>query len=249
MCGRTTSELTRDELARLLDVEEVDAPDLPLSWNVAPARPVYTVVSATAGARRLTWARWGLVLPWSGGPASRPPIINARAETLTRKPAFRGLCRTGRVLLPVSGFYEWQRQPGPRRAGSRPFYFKRADGAPLALAGVVATWHDAEGRPLRTCAIVTTAANATMAPVHDRMPAFLEAADWDEWLAPQAMDDARLAQLLAPPAPELLCATEVASTVNNPRNDGPQLVHAAPAGPATPTGPDQLSLLPEEEEA
>ncbi len=250
MCGRTTSELSRDELARLLDVDEVDAPELPLSWNIAPTRQVYAVAAGPTGTRVLTALRWGLVPAWSKGPASGAPMVNARAETVATKPAFREALLSRRVLVPVSGFYEWHRHGPGRREPAEPWYFRRADGEPLVFAALAETWYDGEGRPLRSCAVITTGPNAVMAPVHDRMPVVLRRRDWDEWLAPRPLAPARLAQLLVPPPDHLLEAVRVSRAVNNTANDSADLVLAAraetsPAGASDATGPEpeQLSLL------
>ena len=113
MCGRTTSTTSRDTLARLLDVDDVEAPELPISWNVAPTQPVYAVATSSNGSRKLRALRWGLVPSWAKDPRIGARLINARAETLTSRPAFRSLVKTRRALLPVSGFYEWRRpRPG-----------------------------------------------------------------------------------------------------------------------------------------
>ena len=114
VCGRTTSTMSRDTLAELLNVDEVDAPELPISWNVAPTQPVYAAALSSTGARRLTALRWGLVPNWAKDPRIGARLINARSETLDTRPAFRSLIRTHRALVPVSGFYEWRHpRPGP----------------------------------------------------------------------------------------------------------------------------------------
>jgi len=184
VCGRTSSTAPRDTLARLLDVEEVDAPELPISWNVAPTQPVYAVATSSSGMRKLRALRWGLVPSWAKDPRIGARLINARSETLTKRPAFASLISTRRALLPFSGFYEWRRpEPGPP-ASKQPFYFHGADGQPLVFAGLWDLWLDAEGRPIRSCTIIMTSANKTMAPVHHRMPVVLPRGAWDEWLRP-----------------------------------------------------------------
>ena len=224
MCGRTTSTTSRDTVARLLGVDEVDAPELPLRWNVAPTQPVYAAATSSAGSRKLRALRWGLVPNWAKNPSIGSRLINARAETLLQRPAFRSLIVGRRALLPVSGFYEWQR-PAPGEPGTRqPYYFQRHNGEPLVLAGLWDIWYDADGRPLRTCTIITTAANGVMAPVHHRMPVVLASSAWDEWLDRAPLSPHRLAELLAPAPEGLLAVHPVTTAVNDVRRDGPELV-------------------------
>jgi putative SOS response-associated peptidase YedK len=236
VCGRSTSTSPRDTLARLLDVDEVEAPELAISWNVAPTQAVYAVATSSGGARMLRALRWGLVPSWAKDPRIGSRLINARSENLEQRPAFRSLVSTRRALLPVSGFYEWRR-PGPGSAGNKqPFYFHRVDGAPLVFAGLWDIWRDGEGRPLRSCTIITTAANSTMAPIHHRMPVVLPRGAWEEWLQPGPLGGARLDQLLAPAPDDLLDVHPVGSAVNSARNDGPELLSPVRL-------PDSLTLL------
>lgn len=227
MCGRTTSTIPRDTLARLLEVDTVEAPELPISWNVAPTQPVYVAVATQEGARVLRALRWGLVPNWAKDPRIGARLINARSETVTQRPAFRTAIRAQRALLPVSGFYEWRRPEAGSRAARQPFYFHRADGGPLVFAGLWEDWRDAEGRLLRTCTIITTSANKTMAPVHHRMPVVLKADVWDEWLRPEPLPPWRLRGLLVPAPNDLLDIYPVSAAVNKAGNDGPELVERA----------------------
>jgi putative SOS response-associated peptidase YedK len=140
VCGRTTSTTPRDTLAQLLDVDEVDTPELPISWNVAPTQPVYAVATSSSGTRKLRALRWGLVPSWTQDPRIGAKLINARSDTLAQRPAFRPNVSTRRALLPVSGFYEWRRpQPG-NSSLKQPFYFHRADDEPLVFAGLWDLW-------------------------------------------------------------------------------------------------------------
>jgi putative SOS response-associated peptidase YedK len=224
VCGRTTSTIPRDALARLLEVDEVDTPELPISWNVAPTRPVYAVATSSGGSRKLRALRWGLVPNWAKDPRAGAKMINARSETLTKRPAFRSLISTRRALLPVSGFYEWRRSQSSGPTPKQPFYFHRADGEALVFAGLWDIWYDAESRPLRSCTIITTTANETMAPVHHRMPVVLAQEAWDEWLHPGPLGAGRLDELLAPAPDDLLAIHPVGITVNDARNDGAELI-------------------------
>ena len=226
MCGRTTSTHSRDYLARLLDVDEVSAPELPTSWNVAPTQLVYAVVGSSDGLRSLRALRWGLVPNWAKDPRVGARLINARAETITTRPAFRSLVNTHRALLPVSGFYEWRQSPRVKGKG-QPFYFQEPDGEPVVFAGLWDQWSDAEGGPTGTCTIITTKANKIMAPVHHRMPVLLPRKHWDLWLHPGPFDP-RLNEMLVSAADVLLEAHPVGTFVNYTTNDGPELVMPEP---------------------
>jgi putative SOS response-associated peptidase YedK len=227
VCGRATSTTPRDTLARLLDVDEVDTPELPISWNVAPTQPLYVVATSSNGTRKLRSLRWGLVPSWATDPSTGSKLINARAETLAKRPAYRALISTRRALVTVSGFYEWRRSGPGSRALRQPCYFHRADGEPMVFAGLWDLWLDGEGRPLRTCTIITTAANKATAPVHDRMPAILLPEVWEEWLRPGTLDARRLARLLAPAPDDLLDIYPVGTAVNDARSNGPELIMPA----------------------
>ena len=212
----------------------LDAPELPLSWNVAPTQPVYVAATASDGRRKLRALRWGLVPSWAKDPRIGSKLINARAETLAGRPAFRSLVGSRRGLFPVSGFYEWRRAAQGTKAPKQPFYFCRADGEPLVFAALWDIWRDAEGQPWRTCTVVTCAANATMAPVHNRMPVVLPRQAWDEWLAPGPLGPGRLGELLVPAPDDLLEAYAVGVAVNSARNNGPELIQPVTPGEAGP---------------
>jgi putative SOS response-associated peptidase YedK len=241
VCGRTTSTTSREGLALALGVDEVEAPELPISWNVAPTRPVYAVTTGRDGARKLRALSWGLVPSWAQDRRIGARLINARAETVTGKPAFRSAVRSRRALLPVSGFYEWRRPEPGTRAHGQPFFFHAADGQPLVFAGLWETWRDAEGHAIHSCSIITTTANQTVAPVHHRMPVVLAPLAWDEWLRPGPLNPSRLGELLVPAPEDLLDGYPVGTAVNNARSDGPHLTFRASPG----RGPaERLTLFP-----
>lgn len=230
MCGRTTATMSRYQAAEVLEVDVVDAPELPPSWNVAPTQPVYVAAVASDGRRKLRAQRWGLVPNWAKDPRVGSKLINARAETLSSRPAFREAARRRRGLAVFDGFYEWRRAGG--RGKSQPYYFRRADGKPLTFAVIWDVWWDGEGQPLRSCSIITTSANGTMAPVHNRMPVILGPEHWDEWLRPAVLPPARLGTLLVPAPDDLLTAYPVGTAVNNAANNGPELIEPIAAGAA-----------------
>lgn len=226
MCGRYVSSRTPQELADVFGAE-VDVDPLAPSYNVAPTNDVYAVVGGDPGAPpSLRAFRWGLVPSWATDVKIGSRMINARAETLAEKPSFRTLFRTRRLLVPMDGFYEWQSVVGSKV--KRPLYIHRPDGQLLAAAGLWSAWRDKTVGPeapwLHTLTIVTTAANATMSPIHDRMPVFLDEAEWGEWLDPTNHDVEHLAQLLDPAPEGLLVTDEVSTAVNNVRNKGPELI-------------------------
>jgi putative SOS response-associated peptidase YedK len=215
-------------LAERFMVDEIVVDDRPPSWNVAPTADVYAVARSKQGSRRLGTLRWGLVPSWADNPGSGGRHINARAETVATNGIFRESFARRRCLIPADGFYEWR---GPAEPGEakQPFFIGARDGEPLALAGVWDAWRDAEDRWLRTCAIITTKANEIVAPLHDRMPVVLPEEAWAGWLDPSELDVRGARALLVPSAAGLLERHPVSSSVNNVRNDGPELVERLPA--------------------
>jgi putative SOS response-associated peptidase YedK len=215
-------------LAEYFAVEEVRAEPPGPSWNVAPTDPVPSVL-VRRERRLLGWLRWGLVPSWAKDARGAARTINARSESLGSKPAFRSAFARRRCLLPADGFYEWQRLADGTR---QPWLFRRADGAPLAMAGLWEVWRDPsvaehEGELLRTCAVVTTGANTLMAPIHDRMPVLLEARDWAAWLDPATEDLEGLAALLVPADPRVLDCYPVTPRVNSVRENDAGLLEPA----------------------
>ncbi len=250
MCGRYTSTSTAAELAEVFEVDEVRAAEMPARYNVAPSVAVYAVAlsrradradggddpdEGVKGPRRVLGTfRWGLVPSWARDPAVGSRMINARAEGVTGKPAYRAAIARRRCLIPADAFYEWQRRTlDGRPAGKLPWALRRRDGRPMALAGIWEVWRpggDPAAEALRTCAIITTSANETVAPIHDRMPVILEPGDWAAWLDP-GTDPAVVGALMAPAAADVLEAFPVSSLVNRVANEGPQLLEPLPAPP------------------
>jgi putative SOS response-associated peptidase YedK len=188
-------------------------------YNVAPTQMLPVLVSAQE--RRVVQMRWGLVPSWAKDPAIGSRMINARSETLEEKPSFRNAFKARRCLILADGFYEWQRS-GTAKTPSVPYYFRRADGRPFAFAGLWENWRSPEGHDLRTCTIITCAANAVVAPVHERMPVILSGDDGWNWLSPQP--PAALMTLLRPYPEEVMAHYPVSRAVNSPDRDGPELV-------------------------
>jgi putative SOS response-associated peptidase YedK len=194
----------------------------PPRYNIAPTQPVVIVQPdpiAPAGGRALTLVRWGLLPPWVKDPSAFATLINARSETAHEKPSFRGAMRHKRCLVPADGFYEWVGGRGHKR----PYLVRRRDRAPMAFAGLFEEWLGADGSELATMAILTVAANATVAAIHDRMPAILAPAAFDAWLDVRGTGVPNATALLKPAAEDLLEIVEVSQKLNNSRNEGPEL--------------------------
>lgn len=219
MCGRYYFNATPTELVAHLGL--INIPTVTPRYNVAPTQKVAVVAQhPTTGARKLGYIRWGLVPWWSAGPGG-PPLVNAKAETVAHLPSFREAFRQRRCLIPASGFYEWQ-AVGKQKV---PHLFRPRDGGVLAFAGLWEQWGEGDERVL-SCALVTTAANPTVAPLHARMPAILSPAEYGEWMADDT-PPARLLALLRPAEDDLLTVAKVRPLVNKVQNDGPELVEAA----------------------
>ncbi|MDA7428055.1 SOS response-associated peptidase [Primorskyibacter aestuariivivens] len=187
MCGRFAVTLPPDAMAQLFAATPAnDLPDVP-NYNVCPTTQIH-VIRAGEGQRHLQSMRWGFLPHWYKTPTDGPLLINARAETIAEKPAFRAACRERRCLIPATGFYEWTKDGEGKRL---PWYIHRSDGAPLAFAAVWQDWARGE-EAFRTCAIVTTGANDRMRQIHHRMPVILEPRDWALWLGEEGKGAATL---------------------------------------------------------
>ena len=238
MCGRFVSTAGPDRIAAYFDSvvpTEAVAESLGENYNVAPTQDVYAVVANGDGSARVDAFHWGLIPSWAKDRKIASKMINARAETLAEKPAFKRLLTKQRCIVPMDGFYEWQlgSADGPLNAKGKPLkqpmFIHRADGEPLAVAGLWSAWKDPgdpEGRFLHSVTVITTAANATMRPVHDRMPAVLTSDRWTGWLDPSNDDLASLSEVLDGEPPELLTMQAVSTDVNNVRNNGRELIAA-----------------------
>ena len=222
MCGRFTLRTPANVLVEQFQL--ATAPDLLPRFNIAPSQPVAVVRQPPdACGRSLTLIRWGLVPFWAKDPAIGNRMINARAETIAEKPAFRTAFQRRRCLITADGYYEWRKSGGRKQ----PYYFRMRDERPFTFAGLWECWAGAEsagGGPLETCTIITTRANELSRPIHDRMPAILQEAGYDVWLDPAVHDRRRLAPLLAPYDSASMIADPVSTLVNNPRNDEPSCI-------------------------
>ncbi len=247
MCGRIALYSEPDFLARVFEAQlglDLD-PDGRPSWNIGPMRSVVAVADVPdTGAgpgeadaaphvhRELGRYKWGLVPSWAKDPSMGNRTFNARAETVASKPSFRAAFTARRLAVVADGFYEWKAGEGRTK---QPYYFTRADGRPLALAGLWEQWWGGPGSPdgpddggerpaMRTCTVITTGAGPDMGDIHHRMPVVLEPEVLEEWLDPANRDKPELESLLVPSPRGTLVHRAVGRAVGNVRNDGPELI-------------------------
>lgn len=221
MCGRYTQILSWSDLVELYRITAAATPlNIEASYNVAPTQSVPIVRRARgSGERELAMVRWGLVPFWAKDLKVGYSLINARAETVDTKASFREAFAKRRCLVPANGFYEWRAGAGKVK---QPYYITRPDRRPLAFAGLWESWQGPAGERIESCALVVGEANAQLRPVHDRMPAILDAEAAEAWLDTQR-PPVEVKPLLRPYAGDL-AITPVGRGVNNARNDDPSLI-------------------------
>ena len=218
MCGRFTLRTNPQQLALHFSCE-IPA-DLKPTYNVAPTQAVATVRTGASG-REFALLRWGLIPPWAKEKAIGNRLINARAETVAEKPAFRSAFRARRCLILADGYFEWQKEGKVKQ----PFYFRMRDDVPFALAGLWESWKDpSHSEVLQTCTIITTDANELTQPIHNRMPAIVSPDDYEVWLDAQQKDPQVLLPILRPFDTEAMTADPVSNWVNNPQHNDPRCI-------------------------
>ena len=214
MCGRFTLFEPDKVLAREFGVS--DFPPRSPRYNIAPSQPIAAVRVTPAGSSpEIALLRWGLIPSWSKDPATGNRLINARAETAREKPSFRNAFRRHRCLIPANGFYEWQRQ----ERGKQPYFVRMRDERLFAFAGLWDRWEGPDEDVIETCTILTTVANAVLAPIHDRMPVILPPTEYARWLDPTLWNADSLGPLLIPFPSEDMVAFPVSPRVNSPTVD------------------------------
>lgn len=219
MCGRFTLHASPSLMAQLFDLPE--EPYLAPRYNIAPTQPVAIVrTQGQDDAREWALVHWGLIPSWSKDPSSGARMINARAETVAERPAFRAAFRRRRCLVPADGFYEW-RSMGKSK---QPYYITLQDQKPFAFAGLWESWTGPDGSALDSCTIITTEANELMSELHNRMPVILDPEDYSLWLG-EGGDTPKdqlglLMHLLRPFPSEQMTAWPVSKYVNSPSNEG-----------------------------
>ena len=254
MCGRYAASADPDQLVEEFEVEDDETGGLEPDWNVAPTKTAPVVVQrvrredrraqdeddgpAAEPVRQLRSLVWGLVPSWSKDRSGGARMINARADSLLTKPAFKRAAAARRAIVPADGWYEWQKSPTALDAKGRPrkqpFLMTRRDGGRVALAGIYEFWKDPSVDPddpgawLTTFAVVTTEAEPGLDRIHDRMPVVLDHDRWAAWLDPSLTDPSAVRDLLEPPAAGRFVCVPVGTMVSNANNNGPELVRPLP---------------------
>jgi putative SOS response-associated peptidase YedK len=216
MCGRYRLSAV-ERIEEQFEAEQIS--EFRPRYNIAPSQPV-PIVREEAGRRTVAVARWGLVPFWAKDVSIGYKMINARSETVIQKPAFRDCFRARRCLIPADGFYEWSKLQREKR----PFHLGMNDDSLFAFAGLWDSWKSADRTPVDTCTILTTTPNSLIADLHNRMPVILPREHYEAWLAAPPSEIASLVNLLLPFDASLMKRYEVASFVNNPRNDSIECV-------------------------
>lgn len=227
MCGRFVLRAPPQTVREVFGYEQ--APNFPARYNIAPTQPIAIVRSSREGPE-FALVRWGLVPSWVKDLKGFPTIINARSEEAAGKPAFRNAIRRRRCLVPADGFYEWQKTANGKK---QPYLIERPGSEVFAFAGLWESWMDADGNELESAAILTTAANETLKPLHHRMPVVVARADHARWLDMSGENPDDIADLLRPAPDDFFRAFPVSTRVNAVSNDDEGLL-APVADTATP---------------
>jgi putative SOS response-associated peptidase YedK len=223
MCGRFYLDVAREQLKDHYELPL--APDLVPRFNIAPSQDILVVRVTPGHKRECVPLHWGLIPGWAMEEKTPYHMINARAETLAEKPAFRTAYRHRRCLIPVSGFYEWQAKGKQKQ----PYAIGMKDGGIFSLAGLWEHWEGLQGKIVESCTIIVTDANKLLAPIHERMPLIIAVENYARWLDPDIQDPDRLRTLLRPFPAGRMQAHTVSQHVNNPENDNPECIAAITA--------------------
>jgi putative SOS response-associated peptidase YedK len=230
MCGRVVQSTPLNEIRVLFEAVN-PVPNMAANYNGAPTQSLAVVRLDGDGRRSLDLLRWGLIPSWAKDRSIGPRLINAMAETVAAKPAFRDAFRRRRCLVPVDFFYEWQKTGSGRQPRVRqPYAIGFADGALMALAGLWERWKDPQdGAALHSFTVITGPPNELVAPIHNRMPVILPREAWRRWLGEDRAEADELLALLRPYPAEAMRAYRVAARVGNVRNNDPELLAPAAA--------------------
>lgn len=218
MCSRFTLLSKPALIAQMFRLRDID--DFPPRYNIAPTQPVGIIRTGYAGAREFALVRWGLIPDWVKDPGDFTTLINARAETVERKPSFRHGLKYRRCLFPMNGFYEWNGSKGNRQA----HYISHRDHEPIGVAGLWENWMGAEGSELESAVIITTNANTDISRIHKRMPVVITSENYDQWLDCKDGTTANALPLLKPADVGFFRVKKVGPRVNNPENSGAELL-------------------------
>ena len=244
MCGRFSLTATPEEVQELFGLEEIEA--FPPRYNIAPTQPILIIAGDrrrdegdNRTNRRALLARWGFLPGWVKDPGDFPLLINARSETAAEKASFRAAMRHRRVLIAASGFYEWHRPPKGSKEKSTPYWIRPPSGGIVAFGGLMETYMSADGAEMDTAAVLTTAANASIAPIHDRMPVVIHPQDFSRWLDCLNQEPRDVADLMKPASNEYFEAIRVSDLVNKVANSGPEV--QKPVSDEPPAAPKKTS--------
>lgn len=225
MCGRFVSTSSASEIGQSFEAM-VNAADLAPNYNIAPTANIYGILHRSEG-RVVENFSWGLVPIWAKDRSRASSLINARAETISEKPSFRGLLKSHRCVVPLTGYYEWKTvdKPGISKTAKQPYYFTPTDSRLFAVAGLWTTWREPgsalDAPVFHSCVLITTTANDTVGSVHNRMPVLLDGDGINEWIS---IDGLAPLHLLKPAPNQFLSFIKVDTAVNSTRNRGPQLI-------------------------
>lgn len=251
MCGRFVLQATPGEIADHLDL--IGLEDFPPRFNIAPTQPILIVVEgeqhdtgSNLPNRQAMLVRWGFMPGWVKDPKTFPLLINARSETAIGKASFRAAMRHRRILIPASGFYEWRRPTKEEGGKPQAYYIRPKRGGIVAFAGLMETWSSADGSEVDTGAILTTAANASMSRLHDRMPVVIPPQAFSRWLDCKTQEPREVSSLMTAADEDFFEMIPVSDKVNKVANLGPELIEpveeALPPAPVEATS-GQLSLF------
>lgn len=219
MCGRFTLQIPPELLAEIFGLTGI--PVYPARYNIAPTQQVLAVRSVADNERReLVSLKWGLIPSWAKDQSIGNRMINARAETVQEKPAFRNAIKHHRCVIPASGFFEWLHEKNM----AKPFYVRLKDSSPMCFAGIWEHWKSPDGEFIESCSILTTKSNTLIEPLHDRMPVILHPQEFSLWLDREITDPEKQKHLYQPYPATLMELYPVSSLVNSPRNDTPELI-------------------------
>jgi putative SOS response-associated peptidase YedK len=238
MCGRFSLALKDSGRSLIEAFKLAQASDLEPRYNIAPTQYIAAVLETPEQPRHLTLLKWGLIPSWAKDQSFATRMINARSETVTEKPAFRGSFKRKRCLIPATGFYEWQAVSNAdqiakqgRKTKKQPYYIHLQSNRPFGFAGLWSEWTDkTTGEVIDSCTILTTAANELMQTIHDRMPVIIEPEDYDTWLDPTLDDRGVLMHLLRPYPAEHMAMYPVSTIVNKATHDSADCLEAIDAG-------------------
>jgi putative SOS response-associated peptidase YedK len=217
MCGRFTLRTPKERIKREFQLGE--EPAVEARFNIAPTQSILAV-RQREDEREAVLLKWGLIPSWARDDSMSARLINARSETVAEKPAFREAFKRSRCIIPADGFYEWKREG----AGKQPFFFSLRDDRPFGFAGLWDKWRGQDGKVIESCTILTTEANEVLKDAHDRMPVILHPETYDQWLDDDLRVVASLKELLGPYPASEMTSYPVSAQVNNPRNQGEDLI-------------------------